>query len=141
MLSRNGVEFTNPRKKEIKLYLKSEVKMMSNDKTLIETLSQSLMGLSIIEKNTRGMIFVDNQRSPNLIVVWNYCDTVLVGGESEKISENQLSRFLFETLRPLARERGVSFVNFCSYPTVLHKLLAILKTINPRLVKRRFFQL
>jgi len=123
------------------LYLKSEVKMMSNDKTLIETLSQSLMGLSIIEKNTRGMIFVDNQRSPNLIVVWNYCDTVLVGGESEKISENQLSRFLFETLRPLARERGVSFVNFCSYPTVLHKLLAILKTINPRLVKRRFFQL
>jgi len=123
------------------LYLKSEVEMMSNDKTLIETLSQSLMGLSIIEKNTRGMIFVDNQRSPNLIVVWNYCDTVLVGGESEKISENQLSRFLFETLRPLARERGVSFVNFCSYPTVLHKLLAILKTINPRLVKRRFFQL
>ncbi|PIJ63633.1 hypothetical protein BG32_08870 [Mesotoga sp. HF07.pep.5.2.highcov] len=123
------------------MYLKSEVKMMSNDKTLIETLSQSLMGLSIIEKNTRGMIFVDNQRSPNLIVVWNYCDTVLVGGESEKISENQLSRFLFETLRPLARERGVSFVNFCSYPTVLHKLLAILKTINPRLVKRRFFQL
>jgi len=141
LLSRNGVEFTNPRKKEIKLYLKSEVEMMSNDKTLIETLSQSLMGLSIIERNTRGMIFVDNQRSPNLIVVWNYCDTVLVGGESEKISENQLSRFLFETLRPLARERGVSFVNFCSYPTVLHKLLAILKTINPRLVKRRFFQL
>jgi len=86
LLSRNGVEFTNPRKKEIKLYLKSEVEMMSNDKTLIETLSQSLMGLSIIEKNTRGMIFVDNQRSPNLIVVWNYCDTVLVGGESEKIS-------------------------------------------------------
>ncbi|MBN2218927.1 MAG: GNAT family N-acetyltransferase [Kosmotogaceae bacterium] len=113
---------------------------MSKDKALIKTLPQSLMGLSVIERNTKGMIFVDNQRSPNLIVVWNYCDTVLVGGESERISENQLSRFLFETFLPLAKERDIPFINFCSSPTVLDKLLAILKTMNPRLVKRRFFQ-
>lgn len=140
MLSRNGVEFTDPRKKEFKLHLRSELEMISKDKTLIETLPQSLTGLSVIERNTKGMIFVDNQRSPNLMVVWNCCDTALVGSESGKISENQLSRFLFETFLPLAKERDIPFMNFCSSPTVLDKLLAILKTMNPRLVKRRFFQ-
>jgi hypothetical protein len=48
---------------------------------LFGELAQNLAYLSILHQNTRGAVYTDNPDEPQLAVVWNCCDTVLIGGD------------------------------------------------------------
>ncbi|MFA6658022.1 MAG: hypothetical protein WCS38_12060 [Mesotoga sp.] len=57
-----------------------EPKKLQGIETIAEELGQNLMSLSVTELYTKGIVYVDNPEEPNIYVIWNCCDSVLVGG-------------------------------------------------------------
>lgn len=129
-----------PKLEEIVLLVKIEPEKFQSQETIDEELGQNLMALSVIELYTRGPVYVDDPEKPNISVIWNFCDSVLVGGMIEENSLIPLRDLFSKTLMVLARESGIPLLNFYSTPATFERLGNILITLNPRQVRRSPFQ-
>ncbi|WP_292596771.1 hypothetical protein [Mesotoga sp. UBA6090] len=92
--------------------VKIEPEKFQSLETIDEELGQNLMALSVIELYTRGAVYVDDPEKQNISVIWNFCDSVLVGGMVEENSLIPLRDLFSKTLMVLARESGIPLLNF-----------------------------
>ncbi|MBN2252413.1 MAG: GNAT family N-acetyltransferase [Kosmotogaceae bacterium] len=123
------------------MLFKVEPEKFQSLENIAEELGHNLVSLSVIELYTKGAVYVDNPEEPNIYVIWNHCDSVLVGG---RIEENMLIplRDLFSnTLMAQARRSGIPLLNFYSTPVTFERLGSILIALGPRQVRRSLFQM
>lgn len=99
---------------------------------LFGELAQNLAYLSILHQNTRGAVYTDNPDEPQLAVVWNCCDTVLIGGYIVGAADSILLEFFSETLIPEAKARGIPSLNVYSATDFFERLGDLLGLMNPR---------
>ncbi|PNE20058.1 hypothetical protein V511_10605 [Mesotoga sp. Brook.08.YT.4.2.5.1] len=67
-----------------------------------------------------------------MAVVWNCCDTVLIGGYIVGAADSILLEFFSETLIPEAKARGIPSLNVYSATDFFERLGDLLGLMNPR---------
>ncbi|HDP77645.1 MAG TPA: GNAT family N-acetyltransferase [Mesotoga infera] len=130
-----------PKSEETALLHNVEPEKLQGIETIAEELGQNLMSLSVTELYTKGIVYVDNPEEPNIYVIWNCCDSILVGGRIEDNLLIPLRDLFSKTLMTLARGFGIPHLNFYSAPVMYERLGNILIGLGSRQVRRSLFQM
>jgi GNAT superfamily N-acetyltransferase len=73
--------------------------------------------MSVIEKNTKGKIWVDNIRNPSTALVWSYLDMFSLGGSAKNEQFNSaLEQHVIENILPEAQSIGLTYFATQVYP-------------------------
>jgi GNAT superfamily N-acetyltransferase len=77
----------------------------------------NIRAMSVIEKNTKGKIWVDNIRNPSTALVWSYFDMFsLIGSAKNDEFNSALEQHVIENILPEARSIGLTFFAVQVYP-------------------------
>lgn len=72
---------------------------------------------SVIEKNTKGNIWVDNVKNPSTVLVWSYFDMFTLGGcETNEEFNSELEDFIIKKINPQAQAVNLNFFAVQLYP-------------------------
>ncbi|MGD2248851.1 MAG: GNAT family N-acetyltransferase [Candidatus Methanofastidiosia archaeon] len=81
-----------------------KVRKMFNDKKF------NIRVMSVIERNTKGRIWVDNIKNPSSALVWSYFDIFSLGGNEKNEQFNYaLEQFILENIVPEAQSIGLHY--------------------------------
>ncbi|MGC1121150.1 MAG: GNAT family N-acetyltransferase [Candidatus Methanofastidiosia archaeon] len=73
--------------------------------------------MSVIEKNTKGKIWVDNIRNPSTALVWSYSDMFSLGGYAKNEQFNSaLEQHVIENILPETQSIGLTYFAVQLYP-------------------------
>lgn len=110
-------------------------------RSLYARLQYNLAIDSIIACNTRGEIYVDQSAQPQLAVIWNTQDTLLVAGSaSSQSGRNELGNLLRTRIIPAARRRTIVELTLLYTPMDWEIHTAeILASMNFKKAYRRFY--
>jgi hypothetical protein len=73
--------------------------------------------MSVIERNTKGKIWVDTIKNPSTVLVWSYYDMFTLGGcETNEGFNSALEGFVTEKIRPYAEAVGLDYFAVQLYP-------------------------
>jgi GNAT superfamily N-acetyltransferase len=73
--------------------------------------------MSVIEKNTKGKIWVDDIKDPSSMLVWSYFDIFSLGGNEKNEQFNgALEQYILENIAPKAQSIGLHYFAVQLYP-------------------------
>lgn len=107
-----------------------------------EGLSYNLVIQSVIEGNTNGQVFVDDQANPKRALLWNCAEDLLLEGTPYDNRFNQsLAGILRKRVIPIASARNIPMLSLQYFPDTWEKTIesTILKYSNPEKVYRNLY--
>jgi RimJ/RimL family protein N-acetyltransferase len=108
---------------------------------VFDTLRYNLVIDSVIAGNTPGKVWVDNEQTPRVALMWDYMDALLLAGEAQYTAVNQsLAALLNDTIVPEAKAYLPELTLFYAPTAWEDQIDILLPDHQPIKAQRRYYE-
>lgn len=110
-------------------------------RTLYDSLSWNLVTRSIIDGNTIGCIFTDKISNPDMALLWNTMDTVVICLKNENLPVAEVAELIKDEIIPAAKKRYIPELNiYCESNFAKSFLMENLDYFSPVETERNYYE-